>query len=81
MENSILQNSLELRHKSEKNSIVSGIACKRMPSHGYAKTIGSDFRSLRQDHENNLKLQIPSANIERSRKFQHPIMKFWPLKE
>src|SRR6266536_3428413 len=50
-ENSILQNLLESRRKSEKNSIVSGIGCNRMPSHDCAR--------------DNLKLQIPSSNTQR----------------
>src|SRR5213083_660885 len=51
MENSIRRNSVESKRKSEKNSIVSGIGCNRMPSHDCAR--------------DNLKLQIPSSNTQR----------------
>src|SRR5437870_8641819 len=47
MKNSILQNSVESRRKSEKNSIVSGIGCGRTPNHDCAG--------------GNLNLQIPSS--------------------
>jgi aspartate/glutamate racemase len=40
-----------------------------MPSHAYAKTIGNDFRSLRLRHQNNLKLQIPSAKSKEAVNF------------
>src|SRR5438876_3835458 len=51
MKNSILQNSVESRRKSEKNSIVSGIGCGRTPNHDCAG--------------GNLNLQIPSSNTQR----------------
>src|SRR5205807_7065397 len=56
MKNSILQNSVESRRKSEKNSIVSGIGCGRTPSHACAR--------------DNPKLQIPSSNIQRKSRHQ-----------
>ena len=79
MENSILQNLLELRRKSEKSSIVSGIAYKRMPRRASAKTIGNDFRSLRQGYENNLKLQIPSSRYSKRRVILSEAKDLWHL--
>ena len=78
-ENSILQNLLESRRKWEKSSIGSGIACKRMPRRACAKTIGNDFRSLRQGRENNLKLQIPSSRYSKRRVILSESKDLWHL--